>query len=151
MNGSPLSYVVRKRLVTTSKVEYPSNRCDTINEEMIERDPIVVAVIFGTNAALEENVKFTASYLTDRATVWAKMNYIFVDSRAWTYCKVDKRQRNCRKGYLALRGQYLRPNNVDHMESAAKKILQNKVYHGGKNKNTFESYVTIQKEQHTIL
>ena len=37
------------------------------------------------------------------------------------------------------------------MVSSAEKIIQNAVYHGERNNNTFESYVTIQKEQHTIL
>ena len=37
------------------------------------------------------------------------------------------------------------------MASAADKILQNAVYHGERKKKTFESYVVIQKEHHTIF
>ena len=37
------------------------------------------------------------------------------------------------------------------MASAGEKILQNVVYHGEQNNNTLERYVTIQKDQHTIL
>ena len=37
------------------------------------------------------------------------------------------------------------------MASAAENILQNAVYHGERKNNTFERYITIQKEQHTIL
>ena len=46
---------------------------------------------------------------------------------------------------------YLGLNNVDHMAAAAKNILQNAVYHGKRNNNTFERCFMIQKEQHDIL
>ena len=75
----------------------------------------MVAVFFSNTAALEVTGPFTASYLTDQATVWEKLTAIFVYSTALTYCKVVKMQRNVRKGYLALHDHYLRPNNVDHM------------------------------------
>ena len=89
--------------------------------------------------------------MTDQATVWSNLTSIFAYSTDWTYFKVGNRQRNGRKGYLALRDHYLIPNNVDHMASAADKILQNAVYHGERKKKTFESYVVIQKEHHTIF
>ena len=76
--------------------------------------------------------------MTDRDTVWEKLTSIFEDSTAWTYCKVGKRQRNGRKGYLAVYDHYLLPNNVDHMASVADKTLQNPVYYGELKKNTFE-------------
>ena len=50
-----------------------------------------------------------------------------------------------------MRDHYLGPNNVDHVVSAAENILQNLVYHGERNNNTFKRYITIQKKQHTIL
>ena len=90
VNGAPLSYVVKKQLVPTAESEDPSNRYDTIDEDIIERDPIVVAVIVSNNADLEANGPFTVSYLTDRATVLAKLTAIFSDSTAWTYFKVGK-------------------------------------------------------------
>ena len=105
----------------------------------------------GTLEALEEKIPFTSLYLTDRATVWGNLTDIFADSTAWTYCKVGKRHHNDRKGYLSLYDHFLGPNNVYHTESAAKKILHNKVYHGKQNNKTFERYVTIQKDHNTIL
>ena len=81
--------------------------------------------------------------MTDRDTVWEKLTSIFEDSTAWTYCKVGKRQINGRNGYLALRDNYLGTNNVDHIASEAENIIQNTVYHGERNNNTFERYVTI--------
>ena len=87
---------------------------------------IAVAGVVSTTVYLEASGPFTATYLTDRATVWA-LTDIFADSTAWTYCRVGKSQRNGSKGYLSLRDHYLRPNNVYHMESADKKILHSVV------------------------
>ena len=100
MNGAPLSYVVRKQLVPTSEADYLLNGYDNIDEEMIERAPILVAGIVGNTAALEANGPFTASYLTDQDTVWAKLTAIVVYSTAWTYHKVGKVQHIDMKGYL---------------------------------------------------
>ena len=111
----------------------------------------MVVGIVGTNAALGANGPFTASYLAGRAAVWAKLTAICAYSTAWAHCKVGKSQHNGRKGYLSLRDPYLGPNNVDLMASASEKILQNAVYHGEQNNNTFERCVRIQKAQHTIL
>ena len=55
---------------------------------MIEISPIVVAGIVGTTEALEAKVTFTASYLTDRNKVGAKLTAIFEYYTAWKYCKV---------------------------------------------------------------
>ena len=129
VNDAPLSYVVRKQLVPTAESDNPSNGCNTINEEMIERSPIVVAGIVDTTVSLEENRTFTASSLTDWATVWAKLTAIFADSTAWAYYKVGKRRCNGRKLYLALCDHCLRPNNVDHVASESENILQNTVHH----------------------
>ena len=52
---------------------------------------------------------------------------------------------------MALYDHFLGPNNIDHMAYEAEKIIQNLVYHWERKNNTFESYVTINKEQHTIL
>ena len=123
VNGTPLSYFVRKQLVPTAEAENPLNGCDTIDEEIIARAAIMVAGTAGNTASLEENGPFITSYLTDWATVWGKSTATFSDSTTWKYCKVGKRQLNVRKGYLALYDHYLGPNNFDHMTSAAEKIL----------------------------
>ena len=130
MNGAPLAYVMRKQLVTTAEAGNKLNGCNTINKEMIERAPIVVAGIVCTIAALEADGPFNASYLTDWATAWAKLTSTFEYSNYWTYCKVGKRKHNIRKEYLAFCDHYLGPNNVDHMTYEFENILQNVVYHG---------------------
>ena len=57
-------------------------------------------------------------------------------------------------GHKGLRGVYIHfigLNNFDHMVSAAEKRFQNSMYHGVKRNWKFVNYVTIHKEQHTIL
>ena len=119
-----------EEFLPTAEADNPSKGYDTIDEEIIEKSPIVVAGIFGTTAALEANRPFTASSLIDRATVWVELTAIFVDSTAWANCKVGERQHNGRKGCLALRDYYLGPSITDYMAYAAEKMFQNLVYHG---------------------
>ena len=67
VNGTSLSYVVRKKLVPTAEAGGPSNEFDTIYEEMVARYPVTVAGTFVTIAALEANGPFIVSYLTCQA------------------------------------------------------------------------------------
>ena len=60
VNDTPLSDVMRNQLVPTAESDDLSNSYNTINEEMIARDTIVVAGTVGTNVALESNGPFTA-------------------------------------------------------------------------------------------
>ena len=85
INVTALSYVAKKQLVPMVEADDPLNRYYTIDEEMIEKAPIVVVCNVCNTAALESKVPFTESYLTDKATVWGKMASIFSDSTAWTY------------------------------------------------------------------
>ena len=130
MNGTPLSHVVSKKLVHTSKAYNKLNGYNNIDEEMIGRSPLVVVGTFVITASLEANGPSIESHLTDRATVLGKLNSIFTYSTAWTYYKVSESQHNGRKGYLKLHDHYLAPNNVDHMASTSEKIHQNAVYYG---------------------
>ena len=143
MNGTPLSYVARNKILSTAEAGDQSNGNNTINEDIIVRALIVGAGTVGNTAALESNGHFIASYLNNWATVWLKLNDIFANSAAWTYYKVGKRQRNSRKVYRAFYDHYLGPHNVDHMAYLADKILQHAVYREDQNKNTFERYITI--------
>ena len=137
VNGTALSYVVRKQHVHTDEADDPSNGYYTINGDIISRSPIVVSVTVSTTVDLEANDPFATSYLTDKATFLGNLNSTFVDSAAWTYFKVGKRQHNFSNRYLAFYDHFLVPNNVDHMGSAAEKILQNTLYHRERNNNTF--------------
>ena len=61
VNDAPLSYVVMKQLLPTAESDNPLNGYNTINEDIIERDTIVVTGTAGTNVALEANRPFTTS------------------------------------------------------------------------------------------
>ena len=52
---------------------------------------------------------------------------------------------------MALRDHYLGLNNVDNMVSLAEKKLAMTTYTGERRHWTFEKYVTLHKDQHSIL
>ena len=151
VNVTPLSYVARKQVVPKDEAENQSNRYNNIDKEMNARYQLLVAGIVGTAVALEANGPFIGSYLTDLATALGKLTAIFAYYTAWIYCKVSESQHNVIKGYLTLYHHHIRRNNVDHMEFTAEKILQNLVYYWDQKNKTFEGYITIHNEQHTIL
>ena len=84
VNGTPMPYVARNQIVPTAESEYPSNGYNTTNYQMIASAPIVIEGTVGTIADLEANGPIIASYFTDRATFWGKLNAIFTDSTTWT-------------------------------------------------------------------
>ena len=52
VNCVPLMYAMRKQLVPTAEADYPSDGYNTIDEYIIERDPIVVSGTVSTTSAL---------------------------------------------------------------------------------------------------
>ena len=72
-------------LLYAAEADDPSNGHNTIDEEMTENSPILVAVIVGTTAYLESNRYLTASYLTYWYTFWAELTAIFSYATNWTY------------------------------------------------------------------
>ena len=56
-----------------------------------------------------------------------------------------------RKAMLAFRDQFLGPNNVDHIQKQAGKKLLSLSYQAERKNLTFERFVTLHKEQYTIL
>ena len=69
----------------------------------------------------------------------------------WTYIKPFQRARDGRGAFLALQNHYLGPNNIDNMASLAEKKLAMTTYTGEHHRRTFEKYVTLHKDQHSIL
>ena len=67
------------------------------------------------------------------------------------YVKTFQRARDGRGIFLALRDHYLGPNNVDNMDSQAEKKLTMMTYTGEHCCWTFEKYVTLHKDQPSIL
>lgn len=151
LNGTPLSYVIRKSLWPTAKGDNPASGYATLDEEMILRAPILGTGTVRGAVNQESNGPFADSYITDRALAWDKLALLFHNHESWTYAKPARKQRNGCWAYKAVFDHYLGPNNVDHLAGKAKRRLVSLTYKGKSRNWTFEKFVTVHTEQHQIL
>jgi hypothetical protein len=59
--------------------------------------------------------------------------------------------RNGRDAYMLLFDHFLGPNNVGNMTSEAETKLTSTLYNGEKKRFTWETYVRIHTEQHSVI
>jgi hypothetical protein len=69
----------------------------------------------------------------------------------FVYIKPALRTRNGRDAYMLLFDHFLGPNNVGNMASAAETKITGTLYNGEKKRFTWETYVRIHTEQHSVL
>ena len=91
------------------------------------------------------------NFLTDNIKVWELLSGLTLKHTCWTYVKLFQRAHDGRGAFLALCDHYLGPNNVDNMASLAEKKLPMTMYTGEHHCWTFEKYVTLHKDQHSML
>ncbi len=69
------------------------------------------------------------TFVIDHVKVWKKLLPLFVQMEAYTYFKVRRHGKEGRKSFLAVKGHYLGPNNVDHLALVAERKLHQLTYH----------------------
>jgi hypothetical protein len=69
----------------------------------------------------------------------------------WVYIKPAQKGKNGMLAYELLFDHYLGPNNVGNMANAAETKLSSTLYNGEKKRFTWETYVRIHTEQHSVL
>jgi hypothetical protein len=136
----PLAYVIRDDVTTPDAADDPPTNYISRNDELIHRAPIQDA-----------NGDLTATYLTDRATVWELISEICRDHDCFSYIRPAQRSRDGRMAFHGLKGHYLGVNSVDNMSSEAERKLSSASYHGETRRWTFERYVKVHVDQHAIL
>jgi hypothetical protein len=67
------------------------------------------------------------------------------------YIKPAQKEKNGRLAYELLFDHYLGPNDVGNMANAPETKLSSTLYNGEKKRFTWETYVRIHTEQHSIL
>jgi hypothetical protein len=87
----------------------------------------------------------------DRRKVWDIMSNICGKHSCFVYIKPALRTRNGRDAYMLLFDHFLGPNNVGNMASEADTKLTGTLYNGEKKRFTWETYVRIHTEQHSVL
>jgi hypothetical protein len=69
----------------------------------------------------------------------------------FVYIKPALRTRNIRDAYMLLFDHFLGPKNVGNMASEAETKLSSTLYNGEKTLFTWDDYVRIHTEQHSVL
>jgi hypothetical protein len=87
----------------------------------------------------------------DRRKAWYIMSNICGKISCCVYIKPALRTRNGRDAYILLFDHFLGPNNVGNMASEAETKLTGTLYNGEKKRFTWETYVRIHTEQHSVL
>jgi hypothetical protein len=132
--GATLDYVVRPEIAVKPEAEYPAENYETVDQEMTARAP-----------------RTGRSFVNDRRKVWDIMSNICGKHSSFFYIKPALRTRNGRDAYMLLFDQFLGPNNVGNMASEAETKLTSTLYNGEKRSVTWETYVRIHNEQHSVL
>jgi hypothetical protein len=144
----PLAYVIRPdtELDAPPEAGDPTTNYATKVDELIRRAPIVE-----TRGADGAVTAWVAVYLSDRATVWNKLDELTRDHPCRTYIRKAARTRDGRMAYQLLWNHYLGKNNVNQMAAKAEHILKTTTYNGETRHWDFERYVRRHVDQHLIL
>ena len=138
----PLAYIIRPEVEVTPSADDPPANYDTVQEEMVARAP--------HHDGADPPVNLQA-YKDDNIKVSKMLADLLRNSDGWTYIKKAARKRDGRQAFLALKNHFLGPNNVDNMAKQAEDKLGSTTYLGEQRRWTFEKYVRIHVDQHTIL
>jgi hypothetical protein len=89
--------------------------------------------------------------VNDRRKVWDIMSNIFCKHYCFVYIKPALRTKNGRDTYMLLFGPFRGPNNIGNMSISAETNMTGTLYNGEKKRFTWETYVQIHTEQHSVL
>jgi hypothetical protein len=132
--GDTLDYVVRPDIAVKSEAEDPADGYDTVDQEMTARAPHKGQV-----------------FVDDRRNIWDIISNICGKHSCFVYIKPVLRTRNGRDAYMLLFDHFLGPKNVGNMASATDTKLTGTVDNGKKKIFTWETYLRIHTEQHSVL
>jgi hypothetical protein len=91
------------------------------------------------------------SFVNDRRKFWYIMSNICGKHSCFVYINPALRTRNGRDAYMLLCDHFLGTNNVGNMASAAETKLTGTLYKGEKKRFTWETYIIIHTEQHSVV
>jgi hypothetical protein len=91
------------------------------------------------------------SFVDDRRKVWDIISNICGKHSCFVYIKPALRTRNGRDAYMLLFDHFLGSNNMGNMASEAETKLTGTLYNSEKKRFTWETYVRIHTEQHSVL
>jgi hypothetical protein len=134
VTGATLDYVLRSETAVKPEAEDPPENYEIVDQEMTAKVPHT-----------------GRPFVNDRRNVWYIMSNICGKHSCFVYIKPALRTRNERYAYMLLFDHFLGPNNVGNMASEAETILTSTLYNGENKRFTWETYVRIRTEQHSVL
>jgi hypothetical protein len=134
VTGATLDYVVRPEIAVKPEAGYLAENYETVDQEMMARAPHT-----------------GRPFVNDRRKVWEIMSNICGKHYCFVYIKPALRTRNGRDAYMLLFDHFLDPDNVGNMASEEETKLNSTLYNGEKKRFTWETYVRIHTEQHSVL
>jgi hypothetical protein len=134
VTGTTLDYVVRADIAVKPEEEDSPEKYETGDQEMTARAPHT-----------------GRPFVNDRHKVWDIMSNICGKHSCFVYIKPALRNRNGRDAYMLLFDHFLGPNNVGNIASEVETKLTSTLYEGENNHFTWETYVRIHTEQHSVL
>jgi hypothetical protein len=132
--GSTLDYVIRQEVEVKPHAPDPSDNCNTVVLEMTAQAP-------HTGRTFQD----------DKRKVWDILSNMCAKHPCWVYIKPAQIGKNGRLAYELIFEHYLGPNNVGNMANADGTKLSSTLYNGEKKRFTWETYVSIHTEQHSVL
>jgi hypothetical protein len=134
VTGATLDYVVHPDIAVKPEEEDPPENYETVDQEMTARAP-------NTGRA----------FVNDRRKVWDIMSNICGKHSCFVYIKPALRTRNGRDAYMLLFDHFLGSKKFGNMASEVETKLTDTLYNGEKERFTWETYVRIHNEQHSVL
>jgi hypothetical protein len=129
-----LDYVVRAEIAVKPEEEDPPENYENVDQEMTAR------------------ASHTGRpFVNDRRKVWDIMYNICDKHSCFVYITPALRTRNGRDAYMVLFDHFIGPNNVGNMASETETKLTSTLYNSEKKRFTWETYVRIHTEQHSVL
>jgi hypothetical protein len=129
-----LDYLVRPDIVVKPEAEDPGEDYDAVDQEMTAHAP-----------------HSGRAFMNDRRKVWDIMSSICGKHSCFVYIKPALHTNNGKDSYMLLFDDFVGPNNVGNIASAAETKLTDTLHNGENKRFTFEKYVWIHTEQHSVL
>ncbi len=142
--GIPLAYVIRENLDPADDPAGGADNWPSKQDELVARAPI--------RTVQNEVTTWNSTYKTDNRKVWEKLAVLMRKlDYCWTHIKKFHKSKDGRAAFMALKTFYLGAHYVDQMANTAENKLATTFYTGERRNFTFDKFVQIHIEQHTIL
>jgi hypothetical protein len=142
---APLLYLCRAKENPPDGRDDPTSNYKSLREELVVRCPMWV------DWDADEPFLRPAYYEIENMKLWETLHKVFQPTSSYQYMKMYAKAKDGRGAYLALKSQYLGPNNANNMAQATTTKLDQLKYTGENRRWNMQRYVTAHVECFNIL